>query len=84
MSMNKETATRFAAEWIDAWNSHELERILTHYTDDFEMYSPVITDMVGEGSGKLAGKESVAEYWSKALSRYPKLDFELLGGVSWC
>ena len=29
---------RFAAEWIAAWNSHDLERILAHYTDDFEMF----------------------------------------------
>jgi ketosteroid isomerase-like protein len=24
-------AEHFAAEWIDAWNCHDLERILSHY-----------------------------------------------------
>ena len=35
-------AEHFAADWIDSWNSHDLGRILSHYTDDFEMSSPII------------------------------------------
>ena len=30
-------AEQFATEWIEAWNSHDLQRNLAHYTDDFEM-----------------------------------------------
>lgn len=32
-------AERFANVWIAAWNSHDLERILAHYEDEFEMSS---------------------------------------------
>lgn len=32
-------ARRFAADWIAAWNRHDLDAILAHYTDDFEMRS---------------------------------------------
>ena len=32
-------AHEFAREWIAAWNSHDLELILSHYADDFEMAS---------------------------------------------
>src|SRR5207302_4356035 len=28
-------AEAFAREWVDAWNAHDLARILSHYTDDF-------------------------------------------------
>ena len=35
-------AERFATDWIAAWNSHDLDRVLTHYEDDFEMSSPLI------------------------------------------
>jgi len=35
-------AERFGADWIAAWNSHDLDRVLTHYEDDFEMSSPLI------------------------------------------
>ena len=40
--MTKDFAIRFAGEWIAAWNAHDLGRILSHYTEDFEMSSPVI------------------------------------------
>jgi ketosteroid isomerase-like protein len=70
-------ARRFADEWIAAWNAHDLERILAHYTDDFEMASPVIVQIVGEPSGVLRGKEKVRAYWTKALAGLPDLHFEL-------
>lgn len=70
-------AKRFAAEWIDAWNAHDLERILAHYADDFEMASPVIAQVAGEPSGVLRGKANVAAYWRKALALRPDLHFTL-------
>lgn len=41
-------AQEFAAEWIAAWNSHDLERILSHYAEDFEMASPLIIERMKE------------------------------------
>lgn len=76
--LSKEFADHFAAEWIDAWNSHDLNRILSHYTDDFEMSSPYIAQITGELSGILKGKESVRAYWAKALELKPTLHFELV------
>jgi hypothetical protein len=80
--MEKGFAERFAKEWVAAWNSHELERILAHYEDDFEMSSPIITTLVGEPSGKLRGKTAVGAYWAKALQSIPNLKFELLAALS--
>ena len=39
-------ATEFAQEWIDSWNSHDLDRILSHLSDDFEMKSPLILERI--------------------------------------
>ena len=80
--MEKGFAERFAADWIAAWNSHDLERILTHYEDDFEMSSPVIPVLVGEPSGKLRGKAAVGAYWAKALQKVPDLRFELVTALA--
>ncbi|MDH5171675.1 MAG: nuclear transport factor 2 family protein [Gammaproteobacteria bacterium] len=74
--LTPEQAQEFAREWIDAWNSHDLERILSHYEDDFEMSSPVIIQTMGEPSGRLKGKELVSVYWGRALARYPELHFD--------
>jgi len=76
--IDKVFADRFAADWIEAWNRHDLERVLSHYGDDFEMSSPVIIQMAGEASGTLKGKDAVTAYWAKALQLIPDLQFELV------
>src|SRR5438067_203682 len=76
--IDKAFAEQFAAEWIAAWNSHDLERILSHYADDFAFASPRIVQVVGEPSGKLQGKAAIGAYWAKGLQHAPSLHFELL------
>jgi hypothetical protein len=71
--IDKSFAEHFATEWIAAWNSRSLDRVLAHYTDDFEFASPVIVRVVGEPSGILRGKQAVGAYWSKALAGLPNL-----------
>jgi hypothetical protein len=66
----------FAAEWIAAWNSHDLERVLSHYDESFEFSSPVLARMIPASGGRLEGVETVRAYWSKALALYPELHFE--------
>jgi len=80
--MQKGFAERFAKEWVAAWNSHDLERVLEHYEDDFEMSSPIIVTLMGEPSGKLKGKAAVGAYWAKALKALPGLRFELLAALA--
>ena len=65
--ITQEFARRFASEWIDAWNAHDLERILSHYTDDFTMSSPRIAVVAGEPSGILRGKDAIRAYWKLSL-----------------
>lgn len=71
-------AEHFAAEWIAAWNSHDLDRVLSHYSDDFEMSSPLIAKIADEPSCRLKGKRAVGAYWARALELNPNLHFELL------
>ncbi len=71
-------AKKFATEWIEAWNSHDLDRILSHYADDVEVTTPMIKTAMGIDSGTLKGKASVRQYWKAALQRVPDLHFELV------
>lgn len=68
----------FAEEWIRAWNSHDLEDILSHYTDDIEITTPMIVMATGGKESTLKGKEAVRQYWRKALDKFPDLHFELI------
>lgn len=76
--ITREFAESFAKEWIEAWNAHDLDRILSHYADDFTMSSPYIAQIAGVASGSLTGKASVRAYWAAALQKMPTLRFELV------
>ncbi len=76
--MDRAFAERFATEWIDAWNAHDLDRVLSHYANNFEMSSPYIVALAGEPSGTLVGKSAVETYWRKALGLFPDLHFDLI------
>lgn len=71
-------AQEFAREWIEAWNSHNIDRILDHYSEDFEMTTPMIVLVMNDQTGTLKGKKNVKPYWEKALEKVPDLWFELL------
>ncbi len=73
-----EEARAFAREWVEAWNSHDLDRIMSHYAEDFQMTSPFIVSMMNEPTGTITGKENVRTYWAQALERLPDLHFELI------
>lgn len=76
--IDRNFAEDFATEWISSWNSHDLDRILSHYAEDFQFSSPFIPSVVGEPSGILVGQEAMRSYWSTALERRPDLHFELM------
>jgi ketosteroid isomerase-like protein len=61
-------AEQFARDWVDSWNAHNLDRVLSHYAEDFEMSSPFIVAFSGEASGTLKGKAHVGAYWWTAFN----------------
>lgn len=71
-------AASFAHEWIEAWNARDVDRVLAHYADDFELASPFIASIAGVPEGHLVGKSAVRAYWSEALRRMPDLHFRLI------
>jgi ketosteroid isomerase-like protein len=78
MRIDNEWAQKFAEEWIDSWNTHDIERILSQYSDDIEMTSPLIIERLKEPSGRVKGKEKVRAYWQTGLYSTPPLKFELI------
>jgi hypothetical protein len=70
-------AEQFTNEWLDAWNSHDLERILGHFTDDVVFTSPVALRILESSDGIIRGKAALRHYWGIGLARVPELHFEL-------
>ncbi len=71
-------ATAFAKEWIEAWNSHNLDKILSHYSDDFSIETPMALKFFPESRGIITGKNNVRKYWAVGIEKIPNLKFELL------
>jgi ketosteroid isomerase-like protein len=71
--------TALGSEWIAAWNSHDLERILALYAEDSEMTSDRIPLLGLDASGTLRGKHRLRQYWEIAFQRLlPNLHFDLI------
>lgn len=66
---------KFAVQWIEDWNSHDIERVLDHYTEDAEFRSPNAAKMVGDGA--VRGRNALRSYWGPALEKRPALKFFL-------
>ena len=67
----------FAADWVEAWNSHDLNRVLSHYEEDVVLTSPRIKLILGRDDGMLRGKAALRDYMERALERVPDLRFTL-------
>lgn len=68
----------FARNWIEAWNSHNLDSIMSHYDDDVVLTSPVASTILNSPSGTVEGRVALREYFKRGLEVYPNLNFELL------
>jgi hypothetical protein len=80
-----EFAKQFSENWTEDWNSHNLEKILSHYSDDFVIESPLALKRLPETNGVVIGKDNVRKYWSIGLEANPNLNFkiiDLLTGVN--
>jgi hypothetical protein len=76
--ISREKATQIAEEWIDSWNRHDLDSILSHYSEDVVLTSPVVIKLLGDKSGTVSGKDALRDYFRKGLAAYPDLVFEML------
>ena len=73
-----ETLAALGREWVEAWNSRDLEHVLTMYSEDAEMTSDRIPPLGFGASGTVHGKDSLRAYWAKALTLVPDLRFTLI------
>src|SRR5690349_7560621 len=75
--ITNEAAKKFVMEWIDAFNAHNLERILHHYADEITFYSPFIPLLKFNEEGVIRSKEELKMYFAAGLTAYPDLHFKL-------
>jgi ketosteroid isomerase-like protein len=80
--LSKTEALQFAHGWVRAWNSHDLDAVMSHYAPEVVLTSPTAAKLLRDPSGTVAGKEAVRSYFARGLEAFPNLTFELLD-VMW-
>lgn len=76
--MNQIAAKKLALSWIDAWNSHDVNKIASFYHDDCELISPIVSEITGRSMDKIRGIRDLKRFWSRSLEAFPTLKMELI------
>lgn len=84
MATQKE-ALELSQRWIEAWNSRDLESVLSHYHPDVLFQSPRVAaafkktgGQVGSPDGTLTGTAALRPYFKQAIDTLLDLRLELL------
>ena len=77
--MGPADVNEFVASWLQAWNDHDLEAILSHFSDDVVFTSPVAAQLIEGSHGVVRGKAALRQYWQEGLRLIPDLHFEVVG-----
>jgi hypothetical protein len=66
-----------AHAWFEAFNSHNLEKLISLYDDEAKHYSPKLKIRLPETKGLVTGKEALREWWRDAFERLPSLHYKV-------
>jgi ketosteroid isomerase-like protein len=69
---------QIANQWFDAFNEHNIEKLLALYSEDAEHYSPKLKILQPATNGLIRGKAALRAWWTDAFLRLPKLHYEVL------
>jgi len=75
--MDIEFAKKFADEWVESWNSHDIEKIISHYAEQLEFKSPLVVERYSDPDGIIYDREKLKEYFLIGLTNNPSLSFKL-------
>lgn len=76
--MSKMTAKKneqIAVNWFEAFNTHDLEKLLSLYHEEARHYSPKLKIRKPETNGLVKGKNALRAWWKDAFERLPSLKY---------
>lgn len=74
--MKAEDCRQIANSWMDAFNSHDLNKLLNLYADDAIHFSPKLLERKPETGGLIKGKQALHDWWQDAFHRLPSLNYK--------
>lgn len=64
-------------QWIDGFNEHNTEKILSLYDENAIHFSPKLKLRQPETNGFVQGKNAMRDWWNDSFSSIPSLRYEL-------
>lgn len=75
--MTSQKNLSIAHAWFEAFNSHNLEKLLSLYDDEAEHFSPKLKIRHPETNGLVIGKNALRTWWQDAFERLPTLHYKV-------
>jgi limonene-1,2-epoxide hydrolase len=75
--MSAQKLESIAFKWFDAFNAHDLEKLLSLYDEHAEHYSPKLKIRQPETNGLIAGKSALRQWWQDSFYRLPTLHYKV-------
>jgi SnoaL-like domain len=75
-AMTYEDAEAHAKDWIEAWNSHDLERIMSFYSNDVVFEAETVRVRWKNPDGRLVGIAELRKHFALGLELAPQLRFQ--------
>jgi limonene-1,2-epoxide hydrolase len=75
--MISEQNKQIALRWFEAFNEHNVEKILMLYDDKAEHFSPKLKVRQPETQGLIKGKSALRNWWKDSFDRLPSLNYEV-------
>ena len=77
LAMTTQKNLSISHNWFEAFNSHNLDKLLSLYDDEAEHYSPKLKIRHPETNGLVVVKEALRIWWKDAFDRLPTLNYKV-------
>lgn len=75
--MKPQEIESIAIKWFEAFNTHNLEQLLSLYHDEANHFSPKLKIRMPETKGLVRGKNALRNWWKDAFDRLPSLHYQV-------
>lgn len=71
------TNEQIALKWFEAFNEHNLENLLSLYSEHAKHFSPKLKIRQPQTNGLIIGKNALRTWWANAFERLPNLHYKV-------
>lgn len=75
--MSAEKNLSIAHLWFEAFNAHNLEKLLSLYDEEAAHFSPKLKIRHPETQGLVSGKDALSSWWKDSFERLPSLHYKV-------